>query len=912
MKMKKFAAAAMALALVGGSAPLIGEFSPSSSLIASAADTTYVDLYPSLKTVSATRATAYTCDKTATFNMSGRTYYQGIVFDVPYSGQKSEITFDVSGVNTLSWVNGHIDGSNKENAKLKVYVDDNLEDSIQLTWTMIAYKYDLDVSKASKVTLVLDECSSCKYGIGDVTTDTDSPSITSAKVDYKNVSGMIASYFDSKNITAYQGSNKSEGFNMNGRTYYQGYYLDGPYSGNDATLSLNVEGLSKVSWTVGHIDNTDRGSAKLNVYVDDELTESKKLTWTMELEQCEITLPKDAKEMRIELAVDQSGEYGIGDIKADALDAGVEHTVPDFSKSSTFVDSGYDITKADKYTGSAKGTNYNVNGRTYYQGIVFKAPYSNYETTISYNVENLSALNFTVGRVANSGASSATLHIYIDNVEFDQIALSPYMTILPYELKVADAKNVRFSLTANGECAYALMEITADALAPELIYTSPTYAKINNLTDSFFNTSGYKAYAGNTKADSFNMNGRTYYEGIVFEGSYSGYNSGASVNVENVDKFSFTLGHVDGTGTSAANLNVYLDDELIDKIALKGGMILDDKSYDVSKGTVLRFEVTDRKGGCSYALGDIKADDKETANAHVVPKYADAKSFIEAGFDTYAVKTFNGSSPKVNFFTMGGVDYSTGLVFDSSASNYTNYISFNVENTDALSFLMGYVDDSKRQGYKCGATVNIYKDNELYQTVKLGEESAPEVYNIDTKDAQYIEFEVNYDGYGQFGVGNISFTEGVPSATTTTTSGTTESTTTTTTTKSADSVTAGRLFGDINGDGILDGRDATEMLTFYAKTSTGYKGTIEDYMRELANESAGASSTPAATSAPSTTTTAKATEAPKATSNSETTTAKATTVTKAASTTAKAAATTTKAAATATAKAVTVTTVAKG
>ena len=186
------------------------------------------------------------------------------------------------------------------------------------------------------------------------------------------------------------------------------------------------------------------------------------------------------------------------------------------------------------------------------------------------------------------------------------------------------------------------------------------------------------------------------------------------------------------------------------------------------------------------------------------------------------------------------------------------------------------------------------------------------MYNIDTKDAQYIEFEVNYDGYGQFGVGNISFTEGVPSATTTTTSGTTESTTTTTTTKSADSVTAGRLFGDINGDGILDGRDATEMLTFYAKTSTGYKGTIEDYMRELANESAGASSTPAATSAPSTTTTAKATEAPKATSNSETTTAKATTVTKAASTTAKAAVTTTKAAATATAKAVTVTTVAKG
>ena len=45
---------------------------------------------------------------------------------------------------------------------------------------------------------------------------------------------------------------------------------------------------------------------------------------------------------------------------------------------------------------------------------------------------------------------------------------------------------------------------------------------------------------------------------------------------------------------------------------------------------------------------------------------------------------------------------------------------------------------------------------------------------------------------------------------------------------------AEKIFGDLTGDGILDGRDASAMLTYYAKTSTGYKGTIEDFMAELA------------------------------------------------------------------------------
>ena len=43
-------------------------------------------------------------------------------------------------------------------------------------------------------------------------------------------------------------------------------------------------------------------------------------------------------------------------------------------------------------------------------------------------------------------------------------------------------------------------------------------------------------------------------------------------------------------------------------------------------------------------------------------------------------------------------------------------------------------------------------------------------------------------------------------------------------------------FGDIDGDNIIDGRDATLLLTYYAKTSTGYTGTLDDLIQEQNNE----------------------------------------------------------------------------
>ena len=44
-----------------------------------------------------------------------------------------------------------------------------------------------------------------------------------------------------------------------------------------------------------------------------------------------------------------------------------------------------------------------------------------------------------------------------------------------------------------------------------------------------------------------------------------------------------------------------------------------------------------------------------------------------------------------------------------------------------------------------------------------------------------------------------------------------------------------RAYGDMDGNGFVDGRDVTILLTYYAKTSVGYVGTLEDFINSLSN-----------------------------------------------------------------------------
>ena len=154
MKMKKFAAAAMAFALIGASAPIAESIAPELALTVNAADAAET-FYTSLPIVSHKNVGIYKDDKSATFKMSGRIYNNGIVFR-DHTNTTSEITFDVSSAKSLSFTLGHIENANKYDSGIKVYVDDKLTDTIELKWTMNAYKYDMDVSKAKQVSFIME------------------------------------------------------------------------------------------------------------------------------------------------------------------------------------------------------------------------------------------------------------------------------------------------------------------------------------------------------------------------------------------------------------------------------------------------------------------------------------------------------------------------------------------------------------------------------------------------------------------------------------------------------------------------------------------------------------------------------------------------------------------------------------
>ena len=774
MNKKQLIAAVLALTMTCSSIPFASKNVPDSVITASAAATEQANVLPSLKATDSSNVTCYSNTTEPAFFMDGRGYYQGAVFK-----GKSNVTFNVDGISKLSWKIGHVDNTNKYNVTMKLYLDDELADSVPISWYMVAMDYSIDVSKASRLKIVMEGSDYASYALGDITSDKEAPLRKAEPNESSSVSNLLIGAFDKDHVEVFHGNNKTAGFNMSGRTYHQGIVLTGSYSTEITTISLNAEGIKKLSWTVGHIDNASRDRGKLNVYVDDELTESRNLTWNMNLEECEIVLPEGSKVVRLELE-NNNTKYAVADIKADYLDTGIECSIPTYSKAGTFIESGYDNTNVSKYTGSSKGNSYNVNGRTYYQGLTFKYTYSTEIPTLSYNVENIDKMSFSIGRVADSGAQNGTLYIYLDNEEYDMIPLKAYMPIDDYELDLRNAKTLRFVLKADSQCTYAVMNIHVDELAPEIDYTSPKYEKVSKFIDSVFNTDYINTYNGSTKAAYYNMNGRTYYEGIVFTGEYSVYDSNVCLNVEDINSISWTIGHLDNSGYENGTMYVFLDEELVNKIELKWWMTLQDYSIDVSNAKVLRIYF-DRDGGTNFAIADIKADDRATSNPYVVPKPDNAKEFLRWGYNTSRVSIYNGDSPKINKFYMNGAEFNQGIRYYGDYSTYDSAVSFNTENVKSIRFKVGHVDESG----KSSAKLEIRPNGVATETIALKSGMEVEEYTIDTSEAEYVRFYLDRDGDCEYAMADIVLV--ADSADTTTT--TTAKTVTTTTTKAKPATT---------------------------------------------------------------------------------------------------------------------------
>lgn len=689
---------------------------------------------------------------TKSFQMNGRTYYQGLTFSG--SDRYSYATFNTENINTLSFTIGHVDGTTLAGATLTIYLDDKGEDEISLSSLMNLQDYTLDVSGASSVRFYFD-CSNYTnktYALADFKVDGAALDNSFQVPTYDSSEIFLKSGFNANNVTSYDGTSSTKSFNMNGRTYYQGLVFKG--SDRYSYAQFNVEDVDTMSFTIGHVDGTTLAGATLTIYLDGKGEDEIALSSLMNLQEYTLDV-SDASVIRFYFDCSNYTDksYALADFSIDSKSVNKEHDTPLYDSSEGFLKSGFNASNVTSYDGSSKTKSFNMNGRTYYQGLVFKG--SDRYSYAQFNVENVDSLSFTIGHVDGTTLAGATLTIYLDGKGEDEIALSSLMGLQEYSLDVSGASVVRFYFDCSNytDKSYALADFSIDGKKIARQNEIPSYDSPESFLSSGFNASNMTVYDGSSKTKFFEMNGRTYYQGLVFKGS-DRY-SYAQFNTENVDTLSFTIGHVDNTTLSSATMTIYLDGKGEDEIALSSNMNLMEYTLDVSNTSVVRIYLdcsnyTDK----SYALGDISMDSSTSVRPCVIPEYANAEEWLSDRFNTSNVAVYDGSE-KTKSFNVNNETYYQGITFKNS--DRYSYAKFNTENLSNISFKIGHVDGTT----SANSTMTIVVDNKEFDVLTLTADMTPLDYSLDVTDISTVRFYFDGSNYTDktYALFDVSITE---------------------------------------------------------------------------------------------------------------------------------------------------------
>ncbi|MBE6854284.1 MAG: hypothetical protein E7501_01360 [Ruminococcus sp.] len=740
LNFKKFLAVACAVSLIGGTSGIsslsdvlqntASAFNASAatateSFLTNGYDTRYMTVYDGSSALN-------------NFAMNGRTYYQGLMFTG--SDRYSYATFSTAEIDTISFTLGHIDNTVLGNATLTIYLDGVAEEIFSLTPLMELQEYTLDVSNAAAVQFYFDfdSYNSNSYALADLTVDGEALTSSYSAPEYDSSEDFLKASFNSRYLTVYDGSTKTSSFNMNGRTYYQGLVFAG--SDRYTYAQFNTENVDTLSFTLGHIDNTKLQSATMTIYLDGVAEDEIALSSLMSLRDYTLDV-SEASVVRFYLDCDgyNNNSYALANLSVDGKPVAMEHVTPTYSSSEKFLQSSFNSYYLTVYDGSTKTSSFNMNGRTYYQGLVFTG--SDRYTYAQFNTENVDTLSFTLGHIDNTKLQSATMTIYLDGIATDEIALSSLMNLRDYTLDVSEASVVRFYLDCDGynNNSYALANLIVDGKPVAMEHVVPEFEAPEELLNSAFNTYYLTVYDGSTKTSSFNMNGRTYYQGLVFTGS-DRY-AYAQFNTENVDTLSFTMGHVDDTKLGTGMMSIYLDGVLEDEVALAHNMNLTNYTLDVSGASMVRIYV-DCNGynNNAYGLGDICMDGTPSVFPRVIPAYSSAEEWLDDSFNTYYATIYDGSDITARF-DVNSETYYQGIVLKSS-DRYA-YAKFNTEKLSNVTFKIGHVDGTK----SADGTLTIIADDVEIDQIALTSNMTPVEYSLDVTDVSTVRFYFDGSGY---------------------------------------------------------------------------------------------------------------------------------------------------------------------
>lgn len=163
-----------------------------------------------------------------------------------------------------------------------------------------------------------------------------------------------------------------------------------------------------------------------------------------------------------------------------------------------------------------------------------------------------------MGHIDNTQMTNATVSVYHDDVLVDKFALSATMEILDYSIDVSKTAELRFIIDFDGKASFAMTDITIDTNTAPKTGKSPTYGTSEMFISDAYNVQNVSSFTTVSDLESVKINGRNYYQGLLFSGVYSSSKSTSIVdfNVENVDTIKGTFGHVDNTAMTNAVISV--------------------------------------------------------------------------------------------------------------------------------------------------------------------------------------------------------------------------------------------------------------------------------------------------------------------------------------------------------------------
>ncbi|MBQ8966203.1 NPCBM/NEW2 domain-containing protein [Ruminococcus sp.] len=571
---------------------------------------------------------------------------------------------------------------------------------------------------------------------------------------------FITGAYDLKYCEAYDGSNADNSFNMAGRTFHQGFVMASNWGSDISTVTMNVEGAQTLKFSVGHVDDRGGSTSTVNVFVDN--TKKKQITVDTDSNLTYIELPVSGAS-KVTISVERTGgsAIGIGDIRTDDNKVNTPQTAPSYGSSEELLQAAYNTNYLEIYDGTDEYKNFNMAGRTYYQGMVMSSSWGSDVSTVTFNVERVKSFTCDIGHLDNGHANTAKLEVYGDSKKINEFTLDaekPVIEDVTFDLE--GINNLRFKLVReNGGSSYVLGDIRVDSYGVAIPSYTPENEYVEEMIMNAFDLNYADKYQAQDEFTSFNMQGRDYYQGITMISNWGSDVSKVTFNVENVDTFRCDMGHIAGTGMNTAVMAVYVDDVKKDEVTLDYNKNIREYSIDVKDGKLLRFELSRNNGGSGYALGDIKTDSIKPKIPHWKPEYADDNDFVFNGYDGDYRTVYNGQDD-FNTFSMGGKSYSQGVVMDSNWGSDVSGIYFNTESVDSVTVTVGHLDESGANPAKL-IVMSGEAENSTLQEIALTPDMLSADYTFDTKGLQQLYFRLERkDGGSGYALANFRIVKG--------------------------------------------------------------------------------------------------------------------------------------------------------